>query len=493
MTTMTMKATVLTFALLGAMPLALAEQKVALKDPFQIEIENWRGRAFYEILFMNRQADGSGVGFYYNSIGLDLEASNDVMDARFRALDADTLKKEYGSDGVIFNGPRRLVANSIIGMIAWDGGKKRVIDTIPYRVLGVFEDKAVSKELPAYQVVISKRSNSFKFNAGETVYELITPEGAVYTMFSLSLKIDPKNTIENLPTLGERLKLPEGWKFRARKLDQDMILTCTADSNPPNTIVLDELVGNYQYNADASQQTTPAEPKLLADGIGAKTKRFENMHQVRFIELFFGTRDPKTGKPVAPCYNTMYSTKAIPASKDTSPQALVKGLDLEKIAKEYGVAKVMLNGPKIWMPDWVEVAVGKEREFNGMTFGWCAQLNLPESGNIEGGAYEPMQIARTSKWAWTKGTKVALLDEPDGSTWILKGFQLGLNPQQTWEEYLAKGEASYKKLPPGWKLRITTLEKDVIEIPDNNLATIMTDELFNVWDKCGPGMTNYKP
>ncbi|MDQ1243174.1 MAG: hypothetical protein QG550_2426, partial [Pseudomonadota bacterium] len=30
-------------------------------------------------------------------------------------------------------------------------------------------------------------------------------------------------------------------------------------------------------------------------------------------------------------------------------------------------------------------------------------------------------------------------------------------------------------------------------IPDNNLATIMTDEFFNVWDKTGPGMTNYKP
>ena len=128
----------------------VAQQEVALKDPVQIEIENWRGKAFYEILFMNRQADGSGVGVYHNSLGLDLEASNEVMDARFRALDADTLKKEYGGDGVIFNGPRRLVANSITGMIAWDGGKKTVIGTIPFRVLGLFEtpdlDKAASGE-----------------------------------------------------------------------------------------------------------------------------------------------------------------------------------------------------------------------------------------------------------------------------------------------------------------------------------------------------------
>jgi hypothetical protein len=204
---------------------------------------------------MTREANGSGVGYYYNSLGKALEASNDVMDARFRALDADTLKKEYGSDGVLFNGPRRLVANGITGM-AWDGCKKRVIATIPLRVLGIFEtpdlSKAVSGKLPSYKVLVSKRSNTFSFNAGETVYELTTPEGAVYTMFSLSLKIDPKNTIENLPTLGERLNLPKGWNFRTRKLDQDMTLTSTEDSNPPNTIVLDELEGNYQYNAAAS-------------------------------------------------------------------------------------------------------------------------------------------------------------------------------------------------------------------------------------------------
>jgi hypothetical protein len=235
------------------------------------------------------------------------------------------------------------------------------------------------------------------------------------------------------------------------------------------------------------------EPQALHDGDGAKTVRFENMHQTRFIEIFLALPDPKTGKMVAPCYNTMYTSKGSPKAKDTALQSLVEGMDFEKIAKEYGVAKAMLNGPKIWMPDWVELSHGKDREFNGITAGWVAQLTLPSSGNLDGAPYEPMQIARTSKWAWTKGTKVALLDEPDGSTWILKGFQLGLKPQQTWEEYLAKGQSNYKKLPPGWKFRITTLEKDVIEIPETGVATIMTDELFHVWDKTGPGMTNYKP
>ena len=255
MTDMIVRVSALALMLLVSMTPALAEQTVALKDACPINVENWRGKAFYEILFMNRQANGSGVGYYYNSLGKSLEAPNDIMDARFRAIDADALKKKYGSDGILFNGPRRLVANGLTGM-AWDGCKERVIATIPFRVLGIFEtpdlSKAISGTLPSYTVLTSKRSSVLTFNAGETVYELITPEVNVYTMFSLSLKIDPKNTIENLPTLGKRLTLPKGWKFRARKLDKDMSLTATADSNPPNTIVLDQLEGNYQFNADAS-------------------------------------------------------------------------------------------------------------------------------------------------------------------------------------------------------------------------------------------------
>lgn len=46
---------------------------------------------------------------------------------------------------------------------------------------------------------------------------------------------------------------------------------------------------------------------------------------------------------------------------------------------------------------------------------------------------------------------------------------------------------------PGWKVRIKTLEKDLIERPESGVATIMPDEHFNVYDKTGPGMTNYTP
>jgi hypothetical protein len=51
----------------------------------------------------------------------------------------------------------------------------------------------------------------------------------------------------------------------------------------------------------------------------------------------------------------------------------------------------------------------------------------------------------------------------------------------------------YKQLPPGWKYRTRVLDLDLIMIPQTGIATIMPDEFFNVYDKTGPGYSNYKP
>jgi hypothetical protein len=100
-----------------------------------------------------------------------------------------------------------------------------------------------------------------------------------------------------------------------------------------------------------TQEKASAELKVLADGAGAKYKRFDNMHQTRYIESLLAGREAKTGKLVAACYNTMFTSKGVPASKDTAPQALVEGLDFDKMKKEYGLVGASLNGPKLWLPD----------------------------------------------------------------------------------------------------------------------------------------------
>jgi hypothetical protein len=136
-----------------------------------------------------------------------------------------------------------------------------------------------------------------------------------------------------------------------------------------------------------------AVPKVLADGVGAKSGRVEGMHKTRFIEIFLAHRDPKTGKLVAECYNSMFaSPRGIPASKDTAPQALVEGLDFARMKTDFGVLGASLNGPKLWLPDWSEMEIGVKRDFNGIKTAWVAQL---DTGGNTGGVAEGRP---TSRW-----------------------------------------------------------------------------------------------
>jgi hypothetical protein len=247
--------------------------------------------------------------------------------------------------------------------------------------------------------------------------------------------------------------------------------------------------------ASVAAYAQTAEPKVLADGDKAKSGRFDNMHKTRFIEIFLAHRDAKTGKLAAECYNSMFTAKGMPKSKDTAPQARVEALDFSKMKKKYGVLGASLNGPKIWLPDWTEIDMGVERNFNGIKASWVARLDMGDNagGVAESTPYKPMSIARKSGLGWNKGTTVLLLDDAEGNTWVMKGFQQGLKPKHTFEQFVAAGQSQFKKLPPGWKFRVKTLEKDLIEKPEGGVAAIMPDEFFNIDDKTGPGMTDYKP
>lgn len=237
-------------------------------------------------------------------------------------------------------------------------------------------------------------------------------------------------------------------------------------------------------------------PEVASDGVNAKHTRVDGLHLTRYIEMFLAFRSPDTGSVVAACYNSMFTPNGISASRDTAPQVLVEGLDFDKMKNQYGILGTSLNGPKLWTPDWSEFEAGVERNFNGIPATWVAQLNMGgdgTSGVSESTPYQAFTIARKSGIGWNKGTRVLLLDDSDGNTWIMKGFQLGLKPQYTYEEFMFNGAEMFSRLPAGWKVRIKTLEKDLIERPENGVATIMPDEHFNVYDKTGPGMTNYKP
>jgi hypothetical protein len=233
-------------------------------------------------------------------------------------------------------------------------------------------------------------------------------------------------------------------------------------------------------------------PEVLSDGDSAVSRRID-MYRLRYIEIFLADIDPSTKGLVAACYGS-YAMPVIPADRDTSPQTQVAALDMDEIGKKYGVLGASLNGPKLSIADWWDIEVGKTRKFGSMEFPHTAQLNLTGTANVNDvKPYEPQTIARKSAVNWNKGRTVMVLDDPDGNVWIMKGFQLGLEPKISYDDFMATGPAVFKELPAGWKARVVTLAQDNLEVPEGGIATILSDEFFNVYDKTGPGMSNYKP
>jgi hypothetical protein len=86
------------------------------------------------------------------------------------------------------------------------------------------------------------RTTVYVFDAGKDVYELTAPDGTRYVMQSYSQAIDPTLTAADLPTLGSRLNLPEGWRFQVRQPETEWVLRISGEAR----VVQDDLENSYQ-------------------------------------------------------------------------------------------------------------------------------------------------------------------------------------------------------------------------------------------------------
>jgi len=82
-----------------------------------------------------------------------------------------------------------------------------------------------------------------RWPAGRRVYELTTPDGAVYVMQSWSQQIDPTLDERALRNLRDRLALPPGWSYGSRVLRRP--LRVPPDASGANGVLQDELMNAY--------------------------------------------------------------------------------------------------------------------------------------------------------------------------------------------------------------------------------------------------------
>jgi len=177
---------------------------------------------------------------------------------------------------------------------------------------------------------------------------------------------------------------------------------------------------------------------------------------------------------------------------DTTPQAVLDQVDLDALTKQYDVLGAFKNGPRLWCLDWVEVMVGKERDFMGLKARWVMWLDVPkEFRKHESVAYTTMTGKRDTQFGINKDSPAFILDDPDDNSWVMKSASLIVDPKQTYESL--KDLGGRLRPPPGWTFRAVVLQQDLVLTPDNGVAHITQDELGNTYDRVGGPFSNFKP
>ena len=214
----------------------------AKQDAVILTAEGLHGVPHGEVVVFTRDIDGPGASsILFNTLGLPDEMS----DQQFRALDPEDLKATYRADAIWLNGPRRALMDAATAEFL-DEGRVTDVGGIPMRTVGRVHvpnlDLFLSAQRPPYTELTVQRTTDWVFKKGQDVHELVAPSGAAYVMQSMSRHIDPDLEIEQLPTLGQRLKLPQGWQYRVRTLEEDLVVPARGDAH----IVFDVFENNYQ-------------------------------------------------------------------------------------------------------------------------------------------------------------------------------------------------------------------------------------------------------
>ena len=166
---------------------------------------------------------------------------NDCPQELWDGLDADSLAADLGAVMVKLNGPRHWVIDGMGIKVNAREPVLREFNGLLMRRLAVI-DLGEQPVASPYTDVHVDRGAVFFFDAGKPVYELVSPDDVAYVMQALCIGGDPSMTEESLETLGERLSMPEGWTYRTRILDDELVVDTTATIA---TVLQDEFENSY--------------------------------------------------------------------------------------------------------------------------------------------------------------------------------------------------------------------------------------------------------
>ena len=191
------------------------------------------GKRYGEVLLV-RMTDSGPEATVYNTFPL-----NDCPAELWDRLNAEALAKENGAVVALLNGPRYWLMSAI---------EKRADQQQETANFGGIEmirqaTVAMSSMNPApYSVNKVDRRAVFTFDAGRPVFELVDPDGSRWVMQTYSQVVDRTLGLGDLPDLGARLNLPEGWRYETRTITSPLVVDTTGrDAH----VTQDDLTNSY--------------------------------------------------------------------------------------------------------------------------------------------------------------------------------------------------------------------------------------------------------
>jgi len=189
---------------------------------------------------------GEVLAVYQRDGGLQAEVwgtqmLNECPQELWGALDPNAIAGEMGALLVKLNGPRHWVIDGIGQKVAVVEPELRDFGGLTMRRIATV-DLGDNPAPTPYRERKVNRGAVFFFDRGKPVYELVGPGGVAYVMQAYCIGVDPTLTEADLPGLGGRLSLPDGWSYRTRVLDEELKVDTR---HSVATVLQDELENSY--------------------------------------------------------------------------------------------------------------------------------------------------------------------------------------------------------------------------------------------------------
>ena len=194
-----------------------------------------RGVRYGEVLAMFLRENGLQAEVY------GTQMLNDCPQELWATLVAQEIATDMGAVMVKLNGPRHWMLDGLGSKVAPVEPVLREFNGLLMRRIALL-DLGDGSNFGAYTIQHVDRGAVFFWNAGARVYELVDAEDRAFVMQARCIGVDENMTEEALNTLGDRLKMPSGWSYRTRILDEELVVDT---SDHLATVTQDEFENTY--------------------------------------------------------------------------------------------------------------------------------------------------------------------------------------------------------------------------------------------------------